>query len=169
MAGNALQALWAEPRPPHPPVRVWRDWVLVAVVVLWSAVEAMFREDVAWRPVALTVVVVIALALSWRRTHPLAAISVAFGTLTVVDVARIFAAEHNGLLWSIAASLVLPYSLLRWGAGREAGIGLGVLLTWLAVTSVADPTGAASHQDPCLTQKGASSGRSRFVCQRLGE
>ena len=98
---------------------MWRDWVLVAVVVLWSAVEAMFREDVAWRPVALTVVVVI--ALLWRRTHPLAATSVAFGTLTVVDVARIFAAEHNGLLWSIAASLVLPYSLFRWGAGREAG------------------------------------------------
>jgi membrane protein DedA with SNARE-associated domain len=47
---------------------VWRDWVLVAVVVLWSAVEAMFREDVAWRPVALTVVVVIALTLLWRRT-----------------------------------------------------------------------------------------------------
>ena len=120
MAGNALQALWAEPRPPHPPVRVWRDWVLVAVVVLWSAVEAMFREHVAWRPVALAVVVVIALALLWRRTHPLAAMSVAFGTMTVVDVARIFAAEHNQL-WSIAASLVLPYSLFRWGAGREAG------------------------------------------------
>ncbi len=62
MAGNALQALWAEPRPSHPPVRVWRDWVLVAAVVLWSAGEAMFREDVAWRTVALTVVV-IALAL----------------------------------------------------------------------------------------------------------
>ena len=94
--------------------------MLVAAVV-WSAVEAMFREDVAWRPVSLTVVVVIALALLWRRTHPLAAISVAFGTLTVVDVARILAAEHNGLLWSIAASLVLPYSLFRWGAGGEAG------------------------------------------------
>jgi hypothetical protein len=102
-----------------------------------------FREDVAWRPVALTVVFVIALTLLWRRTHPLAAISVGFGTLAVVDVARIFAAEHNGLLWSIAASLVLPHSLFRWGAGREAGIGLGVLLTWPAVTSVADPTGAA--------------------------
>jgi signal transduction histidine kinase len=122
---------------------VWPDWVLVAVVALWSAVEAMIREGVAWRPVALTVVVVIALALLWRRTHPLAAIGVASGTLTVVDVTRIFTAEHNGLLWSIAASLVLPYSLFRWGAGREAGIGLGVLLTWLAVTSVADPTGAA--------------------------
>jgi len=83
MAGNALQALWAEPRGLHAPVRVWRDWVFVAVVVLWSAVEAMFREDVAWRPVALTVVVVIALTLLWRRTHPLAAMSVPFGTLTV--------------------------------------------------------------------------------------
>jgi len=61
----------------------------------------------------------------------------------VVDAARIFAAEQNGLLWSIAVSLVLPYSLFRWGAGREAVIGLGVLLTWLAVTNVADPTGAA--------------------------
>jgi signal transduction histidine kinase len=157
MAGNALQALWAEPRPPHPPVRVWRDWVLVAVVVLWSAVEAMFREgptgsinlpaglrrDVAWRPVALAVAVVIALTLLWRRTHPLAATAVAFGTLTVVDAARILAAQHAGLLWSIAASLVLPYSLFRWGAGREAGIGLGIVLTWLAVTNVADPAGAA--------------------------
>jgi signal transduction histidine kinase len=129
-------------RPPRPPARVWRDWVIVAVVVLWSAVEAMFREDVAWRPIALTVAVIIALTLLWRRTHPLAAIAITFGTLTVIDVARIFAAEHAGLLWSIAASLVLPYSLFRWRAGREAGIGLGVLLTWLAVTSVADPTGA---------------------------
>jgi hypothetical protein len=77
MAGNALQALWAEPRPPHPPARVWRDWVLVAVVVLWSAAETVLRADVAWRPLALT--------LLWRRTHPLAAITVAFGTLTAAD------------------------------------------------------------------------------------
>src|SRR3954451_23631859 len=143
MAGDAPQALWVEPRPAHPPVRVWREWGLVAAVVLWAGVGTMLREGVAWRPVALTVAVVVALTLLWRRTHPLAAISVAFGTLTVVDAARIFAAEHNGLLWSIAVSLVLPYSLFRWGAGREAVIGLGVLLTWLAVTNVADPTGAA--------------------------
>jgi hypothetical protein len=38
---------------------------------------------------------------------------------------------------------LLPYSLFRWGAGREAAIGLGVILVWLAVTHVADPTGAA--------------------------
>ncbi len=39
--------------------------------------------------------------------------------------------------------LLLPYSLFRWGAGREAAIGLGLILAWLAVTHVADPTAAA--------------------------
>ena len=38
--------------------------------------------------------------------------------------------------------LVLPYALFRWGSGREAVIGLGVILAWLVVTHVADPTGA---------------------------
>ena len=143
MVGNALRALWAEPRPPHPPVRVWRDWALVATLVSWSVVETVLRQDLAWRPVVLTVVVVVALTLLWRRTHPLAAVTVAFGTLTALDVARILAAAETALLWSVAAALLLPYSLFRWGTGREAAIGLGVILAWLAVTHVADPTGAA--------------------------
>ena len=39
--------------------------------------------------------------------------------------------------------LVLAYSLFRWGAGREAVVGLGVILVWLAVTHVADPMSRA--------------------------
>jgi len=139
---NALRALWAEPRPERPPVRVWRDWVLLGVLLAWSVLEALLREDVAWRPVVLPVIVVVLLALLWRRTHPLAAVVAAFGVLTTVDVVRILATNENGLLWSISGVLVLPYSLFRWGAGREAGIGLGVILVWLIVTHVADPTGA---------------------------
>jgi signal transduction histidine kinase len=143
MAGHALEALWAEPRPPYPPIREPRDRVLVAGLVAWSVLETILREDLAWRPVAFAVSTVIALTLLWRRTHPLIAVTVAFGTLTAVDVARVLAANETGLLYSVAAALVLPYSLFRWGAGREAGIGLGLILTWLAVTHVADPTGAA--------------------------
>lgn len=143
MVGDALRALWAEPRPAHPPGRVWRDWLVVGVLVAWSILETLLREDLAWRPAALTVAVVVALSLLWRRTHPLAAVVAAFGTLTAVDVARILAADQTALLWSIAGVLVLPYSLFRWGAGREATIGFGVILAWLAVTHVADPTGAA--------------------------
>jgi signal transduction histidine kinase len=143
MVGSNLRALWAEPRPPHPPARVWRDWALVAVVVSWSVVETVLRQDLAWwRPVVLTVSVVIALALLWRRTHPLGAVAVAFGTLIAFDVARIFAIDETGL-FSIAAVLVLPYSLFRWGAGREAAIGLGMILVWLPVTLATVPADPA--------------------------
>jgi signal transduction histidine kinase len=140
MVGNALRTLWAEPRPGRPLVRVWRDWVLFGVLLTWSVLEALLRDDLAWRPFVFAVSVVVVLALLWRRTHPLAAVVVAFGVLTTLDVARILAGNENGLLWSTAGALVLPYALFRWGAGREAGIGLGVILIWLVVTHVADPT-----------------------------
>src|SRR5918999_715080 len=141
MVQNALRALWAEPRPERPPARVWRDWVLLGVLLTWSVVEALIRGGLAWRPLVLFVSLVVALALLWRRTHPLAAVVVAFGVLATVDGARVLASNEDGLLWSISGALVLPYSLFRWGAGREAGIGLGVILVWLVVTHVADPTG----------------------------
>jgi signal transduction histidine kinase len=142
MVGNVLRALWAEPRPAHPPVRVWRDWALVGVLVAWSVVETMLRQDLAWRPLVLTVSVVVALTLLWRRVHPLAAVAVGFGTLIAFDVAKIFAIDATWLL-SFAALLVLPYALFRWGSGREAAIGLAVILFWLAVTQVANPTSTA--------------------------
>lgn len=143
MVRSVLRALWAEPRPPHPPVRVWRDRALLAVVVSWSVVETALRQDLAWRrPVVLAVSLVIALALWWRRTHPLGAVAVAFGTLIAFDVARILAVDGTGLS-SITAVLVLPYSLFRWGAGREAAIGLAMILVWLPVTLAAVPADPA--------------------------
>jgi signal transduction histidine kinase len=140
MVGNVLRLLWTEPRPERPPARVWRDWVLAGVLLTWSVLEALLREELAWRPLVLLVSVVVVLALLWRRTHPLVAVVVAFGVLTTVDIARILASKENALLWSVSGALVLPYSLFRWGAGRDAAIGLGLILVWLIVTHVADPT-----------------------------
>lgn len=139
MVGHSLRALWDEPRPSRPPVRVWRDWALLAVVLAGSILEAVLREDRAWLPVVVAVSVVIGLSLLWRRTHPLTAVVVAFGTLLAFDLARVVALEATGL-HSVAATLVLPYALLRWGAGREVVVGLTTILVWLAVTHVADPT-----------------------------
>ncbi|MPZ74165.1 MAG: sensor histidine kinase, partial [Nitriliruptorales bacterium] len=39
MVRTVLRGLWAEPRPAHAPVRVWRDWALVAVLVSGSVLE----------------------------------------------------------------------------------------------------------------------------------
>ena len=64
---------------------------------------------------------------------------VAFGTLLAFDVIRIVSLEGTGLT-SVAAALLLPYALCRWGSGREAALGLTLILSWLAVTHIADPT-----------------------------
>ncbi|HVM15918.1 MAG TPA: histidine kinase [Egibacteraceae bacterium] len=142
MVRTVLRGLWAEPRPAHAPVRVWRDWALVAVLGSGSVLELLLREDRAWAPLVLAVSVVVALTLLWRRAHPLAAAAVAFGTMIAWDVARIVVIDATNLL-TIAGLLMLPYALFRWGSGREAAVGLGIILGWLPVTHVADPTASA--------------------------
>ncbi|MGY1700229.1 sensor histidine kinase [Geodermatophilus sp. SYSU D00766] len=133
-----LAGVWAEPRPPRPPGRVWRDWTLFLGLVAVSLLELLLRDDRAWAPVVVGVSVVVAACTLWRRTHPLAAVAVAFGTVLAFDIARIVALDATGLQ-SIAGLLVLPYALLRWGSGREAVLGLGIVLVWLPVTLVANP------------------------------
>ena len=149
MVRDSLRALWNEPRPAQPPVRVWRDWALLGVAVATSLIEAVLRPDRpafglppvrTWLLAALAVSTVLAVSTLWRRTHPLAAVAVAFGTLIVWDVARIVAANGATGLSSIAVVLVLPYALLRWGSGREVAFGLGIIVVWLVTTDVADPT-----------------------------
>ena len=139
MATNALRSLLAEPRPTNAPDRGPRDWALVAVLVSWSVLEAVLREDLAPRPLLLVAVLAVLGPLLWRRTHPLVAVAVSFGTLTIVDIVRILTGSQGALLNSISAALILAYALFRWGSGREAASGLGVILLWLAITYVADP------------------------------
>ena len=139
MVRTVLRGLWAEPRPAHAPVRVWRDWALLAVLASGSALELLLREDRTWGPLVLAVSLVVALTLMWRRAHPLAAAAVAFGTMLAFDVARIVVIDATGLL-TIAGLLMLPYALFRWGSCREAAVSLGIILGWLPVTHVADPT-----------------------------
>src|SRR3954447_16268669 len=143
MATDALRSLWAEPRPTNPPDRRPRDWALVAVLICWSLVEVVLRQDLAPRPLLLLATLAVLGPLPWRRTHPLVAVAVSFGTLTIVDIVRILTGSQGAPLNSISAALILAYALFRWGSGREAASGLGVILLWLPITTVADPTSPA--------------------------
>ena len=93
---NAVRSLWAEPRVPDPPTRVWRDWALVAVLVPTAVLEGILRDEVVWRPVALVLALGLVFPLLWRRTHPLAAVAVAFGAVIAVDVARALRCRRTG-------------------------------------------------------------------------
>ena len=143
MATTALRSLWAEPRPTNPPDTGPRDWALVAAFICWSVVEAVLRDGMAPLPLLLITALAVIAPLLWRRTHPLVAAAVAFGTLTVVDIVRILTGSQGALPSSVSATLVLTYALFRWGSGREAAGGLGMILVWLPITTVADPTSVA--------------------------
>ncbi|WP_246078408.1 sensor histidine kinase [Modestobacter excelsi] len=112
---------------------------MVAALVGWSVVEAVLRQDLAPRPVLLLYALAVIGPLLWRRTHPLVAVAISFGTLTIVDIVRILTGSQGAPLNSTAAALILAYALFRWGSGREAAIGLGVILLWQPITRVADP------------------------------
>jgi len=131
---NAVRSLWAEPRVPDPPTRVWRDWALVAVLVPLAVLEVILRDELVWRPVALVLGAAPVFTLLWRRTHPLVVVAVAFGAQTLADVATLFGADESAVLYTTAYVLLLPYSLFRWGSGRDAAIGLAMILVGLFIS-----------------------------------
>ncbi len=139
---DALHALWREPRAPEPPARVWRDWVLVGLLVPAALLAGIVQDDVIWRPVAFLMAVVLPFGLLWRRTHPFPVVAVTFGAIIVVDTAR-FVVGGGGTvgLYVMVWILLLPYSLLRWGAGREVAGGLVLIVTTGALGVAGDWTG----------------------------
>jgi signal transduction histidine kinase len=128
VVSSAVRSFWAEPRAPDPLAPAWRDWALVAAVVVAGVLEAIFHEDLVWRPVALVFGVAPVVALPWRRTHPLLVTAVVFGTVTLGDVVTRVGAGEPMEMYAVAHVLLLPYALFRWGSGREAVIGMAIVL-----------------------------------------
>ncbi|MFE5488087.1 sensor histidine kinase [Streptomyces sp. NPDC056527] len=146
MLRDDLRTLWTEPRPPDAPARVWRDWALLAVSLVAVVLEATLRENVVWRPVAVVFAVCTCLLPLWRRTRPLAMVTLGFGSVILLQLASLVAApgEHVGLDTGMVV-LVLVYALPRWGSGREIVLGSAVILTTFALGVVADEIPAAEQ------------------------
>lgn len=111
-----LRSLWDETRPTPPPQR-WRDWALVGAFVLVALLEGVSQQNLAWRPVAVTV----AVALAPLLTH-----------------------GQPPDIYAVVYMLLFPYSLLRWGSGRDMVLGSAVVAKigcWLASSTRAWPWG----------------------------
>ncbi|MFG1625554.1 sensor histidine kinase [Kribbella sp. NPDC049227] len=140
MLRNAIRSLLAEPRAPYPPKRVWRDWVLVAGLLTAVVIEGVVRDDVVWRPVAIVVSVAVVWALLWRRTQPLAVVAAVFGAVIVTDIVALISGRAPFGLYSMICVILLPYALVRWGSGREIGIGLVIILVAMVLANISDFT-----------------------------
>ncbi|GAA3565217.1 MULTISPECIES: sensor histidine kinase [Kribbella] len=141
MLRNAVRSFWAEPRAPEAPRRVWRDWVLVGLLLPTAVLEGIFRDHLVWRPVAILLGVAVVLALLWRRTAAFAVVAGVFGTLILLNVVTLLSDKESVGLYMMICVILLPYSLFRWGSGREIAIGLVFVLGALALGLAADPTG----------------------------
>ena len=132
-----LRSVWGEPRFPHPPRRVWRDWALVGVLVPVAVLEGVLRPDLPGRAVSVAVAAGLVPTLLWRRTRPLLMVGIALlAGLTVL------VPGGPGQLFTSAYLLLLPYSLFRWGSGREAAIGLVLLLARAGLSTLSETSGA---------------------------
>ena len=136
---SAIRSVWDEPPPPDPPVRVWRDWVLVGVVVPALVIEGLVRPDLPWRWLQVAAALVLVPMLLWRRTHPLVPV---VGT-TVISTAVMLVTGSSGDLITAVYGAVLVYALFRWGSGRDVVVGAGLLVAALGLTwALGNATGA---------------------------
>ncbi len=138
-----LRSLWNAPgASPRPPVRVWRDWALVGVLVPLAVMEGVLRHDLARPLFAVTVAIVLIPTLLWRRTHPLLMIAIAIGVSAAVHLVLGPGSEP----YTMGFVLLLVYSVFRWGNGRALIFGSAILVTSMLASllhsSLADVVGA---------------------------
>ena len=135
-----LRTVWDEPRPPHPPARVWRDWILLGVLPPLALLEGVLRPDAPWRVLSVLLTAGLVPTLLWRRTRPLAMVTIAFGACGLAGL--LTSGEPPGLN-TLAYLLLLPYSLFRWGSGRQITLGVAVILVKVLLAPAAGEAGSA--------------------------
>ncbi|HET7690837.1 MAG TPA: sensor histidine kinase [Nocardioidaceae bacterium] len=137
------RSFWHEPRPADAPPVGRSDWLLVGGYAAAAVLEGILRPDVAWRPLVTALALVLVPALLWRRGRPLMAALVGWaiaGLLSVLQLAR----DTGDLgLHSMMAVLILLYSLVRWGSGREIASGTAFVAVVAALGMYASSAGRA--------------------------
>ncbi|WP_433273559.1 sensor histidine kinase [Actinosynnema sp. CS-041913] len=169
---DLLRSTWDEPRPHHAPQRVWRDWALVGVLVPAAVLEGALRTDLPWRTLSVIVVVGLVPTLLWRRTRPLLMLAIAFGTTSLVPL---ITGGYREEPYTSAFLLILVYSVVRWGSGREAVIGLTIVIggACLSMTvrhlALADVIGGLTVVFAAVALGAAMRYRARFRMRELDQ
>lgn len=125
---DVIESVWAEPRI-DPLVGTSRlDLVLVAGLVVAACVEGALRTDVPWPAYTVAWTLVAVVAVLGRRQWPLAMTVLAFSAQSIAGLGPVLAGREYGILFVTACVLLFPYSLARWGAGRDIALGLTFVL-----------------------------------------
>ncbi|TWP47963.1 sensor histidine kinase [Lentzea tibetensis] len=137
------RSIWREPRPADAPPIGRLDWLLVGVVAAAALVEGIARPGLAWQPLVTVLALALTPALLWRRGHPLMAALVGWGVAGLLSVLQLTAHAGDVGLYSTMAVLILLYSLVRWGSGREMVLGTAFVTVVVALGMYASAAGLA--------------------------
>ncbi len=138
---NAIRSFWAEAAEPNPPARDWKDWLLVAVLLALAVVEGVTTPDIVWAPLSVVLQLIPIVMLLFRRSHPLLSVAVAWAVMVGLDIAAIAAGLDSPGLYAMIGTIVFPYSLFRWGSGRDAILGLGIMNVGHVLNMIYYPSG----------------------------
>jgi signal transduction histidine kinase len=131
-----LRSAWNAPSAaPPPPRRVWRDWALLAVVLLLAVVEAATRPGLSQPLLAAAIVVVSAPTLLWRRTRPLLMLAIASAATALETVLL-----GDDLLFASGFAVFTLYAVFRWGDGHALVVGSGIVLASLVLSALTGTT-----------------------------
>lgn len=137
------RSIWYEPRPTDAPPVGRLDWLLVGLFAAAAVIEGIVRPDVAWRPVVTVLALALIPALLWRRRRPLMSALVGWGVAGLLLVLQLTAHPGDLSLYSMMAVLILLYSLVRWGSGREVVAGTAFVTGVVALGMYAASAGWA--------------------------
>lgn len=135
--------IWHEPRPADAPPIGRFDWLLVGVIATAALVEGFARPDLALRPLVIALGLAVLPALLCRRSHPLAAALYGWGVAGLLSVVQLTTHADDLGLFSMLAVLILLYSLVRWGSGRDMVWGMAFVAVAVALGMYASAAGWA--------------------------
>jgi len=127
------RSVWDEPRPAGAAPVGRLDWLLVGGFEAAALIEGIIRPDVALRPVVTLLAMATIPALLLRRSHPLLAAVIGFGVAGLLSILQLAGDTGDLGLYSMMAILILLYSLVRWGSGREVVLGLAFVSVVVAL------------------------------------
>jgi signal transduction histidine kinase len=102
-----------------------------------AVAEGIVRPGLAWRPLVTVLALALVPALLWRRARPLTAAVVGWGVAGLLSVLQLVAHAGDLGLYSMMAVLLLLYSLVRWGSGREMVLGTAFVAVVVALAMYA--------------------------------
>jgi len=118
-------SIWREPRPREVPQTSPLDWLLAAGFVVALLVEISSQPELKLRGPAFALALLMAPLLVWRRSQPLLSALGGWGIAGLLSVLQVATSGGESGPESMVAVVILLYSLVRWGSGREVLLGAG--------------------------------------------